>query len=178
MIVKQSKKGKTEINFREMEEVFDENINAAHLFYNWDTRNIKEISLLIYQNAKNRFFLQKQKKESPLSKFLKKTNRENIFSFHFKIFNNILPIYNKENECKFCKKHGVNGWHLILECEVTKEIEKKMLMKIGYSNNTALNYIDARKKITKTGTQKKAVQSLIWTRNWAIWKLYNDHTHN
>lgn len=123
--------------------VFDENINASHLFLKWEYSETNRVSLLIYQNCKNRIFLHKGGKEHRVflgnNKFnlitdkllvnqenlintegqlknfetfevkkpsleLSRSCRENIFSFHFKIFYNILPIYNREKECKLCRK--------------------------------------------------------------------------
>jgi hypothetical protein len=103
--------------------------------------------------------------------------RENIFSFHFKIFNNILPIFNEKKECALCKQHGLNNWHLFLECKAAKQVEKTMLLSLGVKENKIEKFIELRKKITREGSKKSELQNLMWTRNWAIWKFYNDYTH-
>jgi hypothetical protein len=209
---------KRKIN-KEVRKVFDAKKLSSYLFYKWDHSSIKELSKLIYQNCKNRIFLQSQKKNSPQRHFLEKNIenlitdknfekepnlflsegqtsnfnslgispnaiqlskacRENIFSFHLKIHFNVLPIYNAQKNCKLCDKHGPGSWHLFLECKVVEEIEKQMLMRIGIDENKVEKYIRIRKKITREGSKKKELHSAMWTRNWAIWKLYNDFSHD
>lgn len=51
-------------------------------------------------------------------------------------------------------------------------------MRIGINENKVEKYIRIRKKITREGSKKKELHSAMWTRNWAIWKLYNDFSHD
>lgn len=75
------------------------------------------------------------------------------------------------------QKEYSKSWHLFLECNTAKFFEKRMLVLLGKKENKAENFIELRKKITKEGSKKSELQNLMWTRNWAIWKCYNDYTH-
>ena len=195
--------------------VFDANIISPHLFFKWDYSETRKISQVIYQNCKNRIFLNvKGKRRTFLENnkdliitddFLRKQEdffytegqtklferhsinkkslniskycRENIFSFHFKIFNNFLPLYNVERNCKLCNKHGLDPWHLFLECVVVNTIEVWMLNALGLQDHQVEKAIRLRKEVTREGAKEAELQNLMWTRNWSIWKLYNDFSH-
>ena len=103
--------------------------------------------------------------------------RENIYSFHAKLFLNCLPIYNQENKCELCGERLSDGWHLLLECQKINEIEMEALKTLKYDDQKAQQKINERKMITKSGSKNRIAQNCAWTANWTIWKFYNTFKH-
>ena len=60
---------------------------------------------------------------------------------------------------------------------VVNIIEVWMLNALGLQDNQVEKAIRLRKEITREGAKEVELQNLMWTRNWSIWKLYNDFSH-
>ena len=82
-----------------------------------------------------------------------------------------------ERNCKLCNKHGLDSCHLFLECVVVNTIEVWMLKALGLQDHQVEKAIRLRKEVTRERAKEAELQNLMWTRNWSIWKLYNDFSH-
>ena len=98
-----------------------------------------------------------------------KKARPAIQSFHFKVVNRALP-WNEVENCPLCKTHKLSEHHLLLECSEIEKMERKQLENLKIKEEKIDNLIKDRKQITKNGDKFPEIQSLVWTKNWAIWK--------